>query len=88
MPKSTVRSTRVRANQPTRQPKPQPTPTPDPQPDPEGYLSRAETAAFTRLNVQTIDAAIASGRLTVSRVGRRVLIRKPHVISWLNGLQK
>lgn len=78
--------TAARARVSTRQPQPQPTH--DTQPFPEGYLSRAETATFTRLNIQTIDAAINAGELRASKVGRRVLIRKPDIFAWLDRRQK
>lgn len=51
---------------------------------PDGFMTRAEAAAFCRLNVQTIDQAIHQHKtLRAYHVGRRVLLKKQDVIAWI-----
>jgi excisionase family DNA binding protein len=51
--------------------------------DADAFLSRAEAAAFCRLNIQTIDAAIKNAELRCYHVGRRRLLHKPDVLKWM-----
>lgn len=55
---------------------------------PDGFMTRAEAAAFGRLNVQTIDQAIHQLKtLRAYYVGRRVLIRKTDLVAWIESRQ-
>jgi hypothetical protein len=51
--------------------------------DRDAFLSRAEAAAFCRLNIQSIDLAIKKAELPCYHVGRRRLLHKPDVLRWM-----
>ncbi len=67
--------------------KQQPTPSSTAEPPaaaPDAFMSRAEAAAFCRLNIQTIDKAMYVDKtLRFYHVGRRVLLQKPDVLRWM-----
>jgi excisionase family DNA binding protein len=56
-------------------------------PTSDGYLSRHQVAAYTSLNIQTVDKHKNEGKLRFSRVGRRILFRRQDVDQWLAQLQ-
>lgn len=47
------------------------------------YLGRKGSAEFVGVSVRTIDDGIRSGELTAFLVGRRVLIPRDALISWV-----
>ncbi len=56
-----------------------------PTPPLSDFMSRQETAAFCRLNVQTIDLAIKNAELRRFKIGRRVLLSRTDVVRWVEG---
>lgn len=61
---------------------------------PDGYMSRAQAAAFCGgVNLQIIDSAIRRGDLKAYKPkgrkgeGRRVLIRKTDLVAWVESQQ-
>lgn len=42
----------------------------------QGYFTKEQAKAYTGLSVRTLEYAIADGRLTAYRVGKRVLFAK------------
>lgn len=48
------------------------------------YISRAQAAALLSCDVQSLDKAIRKGRLPVSRLGRKVLIKQEELLRLLD----
>lgn len=51
---------------------------------PDAILERHEAAAYLRISVAHLDNKIRQGELAVTRIGRRVLIKREMLDQWLN----
>ncbi len=80
MPKAAKR--RHHSSTTATKPKPQP-----PAPTADAlFISRHQAAALTGLNLQLIDAAIRTGQLPASKIGkRRIVIERAEFVQWVRG---